>query len=229
MGICYQTHGILAVVNPAAPDKTFEAFWAELSALNPAFSPYIWTPAVSKPVTRIGKFYGRAFTVSAITESSVTIDSPDIHGIVEVPRESFEVIYADWRQYRYESLANTNSQETLHVISIIEHVVQTWVRREERTKLIELARTAELLDGIFLVVSYNGHGRIIGPSPVGEPVLLKEVFSDHTPAVLSELELAATKLFNTRATSIEKLAAEHPGFDKAAYRSVVARTQWADR
>jgi hypothetical protein len=217
------------VINPATPDKPFEAFWAELSALNPTLSPYIWTPSIPKPVTRIGKFYGRAFTVSAITESSVTIDSPDIHGVVEIPRRSFEVIYADWRQYRYESLAGTNSQETLHVISIIEHVVQTWVRREERTKLIELARTTALPDGIFWVVRYNGHGRILGPSPVGEPVSLKEVFPDHSPAVLSELESAATKLFNTRATSIEKLAAEYPGFDKAVYQSVVARTQWADR
>lgn len=217
------------MINPAAPDKTFEAFWAELSALSPTLSPYIWTPAFPKPVTRIGKFYGKAFTVSAITENSVTIDSPDIHGVVEIPRKSFEIIYADWHQYRYEGLASTNSQETLHVVSIIEHVVQTWVRREERTKLIELARTAELPDGIFFVVSYNGHGRILGPSPVGEPVSLKEIFPDHSPAVLSELEMAATKLFNTRATSIEKLAAEHPGFDMAVYRSVVARTQWADR
>jgi hypothetical protein len=217
------------VINPATPDTTFEAFWAELSALNPTLSPYIWTPEVPKPVTWIGKFYGSAFSVSAITESSVTIDSPDIHGLVEIPRRSFEVIYADWRQYRYESLAASNSQETLHVISIIEYVVQTWVRCEERTKLIELARTTALPDGIFWVVRYNGHGRTLGPSPVGEPVSLKEVFPDHSPAVLSVLESAARKLFNTSATSIEKLAVEHPGFGMAVYLSVVNRTHWADR
>ena len=217
------------MINLAAPGKTFEAFWAELSTFNPTLSPYVWTPEIPKSVARIGKFYGSAFTVSVVTESSVTIDSPDIRGQMEIPRESFMIIYADWHQYMYENLASTNPQETLHVISIINHIVQTWVRRDERTKLIESARMAELPDGVYWVINYNRHSRYIGPSPVGEPVTLREVFPEHSPASLSELEFAAASLFDTRARSIEKLAAEYPGFSYNVYRSVVGRTQWEDR
>ena len=126
------------MINPAAPGKTFEFFWAELST-------------ILRPGSQVGKFYGKAFTISAITILSVEIDSPDVGGVVELPKDAFRAIYADWRNYRYEKLAHTNPQETLHVISITEHVIQTWVRHENRMKLIELARADDLRDGVFRV------------------------------------------------------------------------------
>lgn len=180
-------------------------------------------------------FYGRAFTISLIAESSVTIESPDIQGAVEIPRESFKAIYADWRHYRYESLSSSNSQETLRVISIIGHVVQTWVRREERVELMTIARKAGIPDGVFWIINYNRHGRIIGPQPAGEPVLVREVFPDEQGPHLSELELAASGLHESANAlselicskadldAVGMLAAKYPGFSKDVYGSVVYR------
>jgi hypothetical protein len=201
------------VINPAAPGKSFEMLWAELSA-------------IFLPGCKVAKYYGKAFVVSAATEVSVTIDSPDVGGEVEIPREEFRKIYADWRNYAYEALSHTNSQETLHVVSIISHVVQTWVRREERAKILESARTAKLRDGVFWVVHYNKHGRHLGPRPSGNPLLLSEVFPTQSPSLLSDLEIAAVNLINARGTSVESLLVdEHDGFAPEVYRSVASRNR----
>lgn len=203
------------MINPAAPEKTFETLWAELSA-------------ILLPGCKVAKYYGKAFVVSAVTKGSVRIDSPDVGGEVEISREAFRTTYADWRNYRYEALSHTNTQETLHVVSLIDHIVQTWVRREERAKTLESARTAKLCDGVFWVVNYNRHGRHWGPRPSGETLSLSEVFPTQVPSLLSELELAAIQLFDARGTSVESLEAEYQGFGPEVYRSVVARNQFSE-
>lgn len=204
------------MINPAAPGKSFEILWAEISAILLSGS-------------QVGKFHGKAFRVSAVTDNLVRIDSPDVGGEVDLPREAFKTIYADWRYYRYEKLekpSHTNSQETLHILSLIEHIVQTWVRRESRIKTLESARTAKLRDGVFWVVDYNRHGRHSGPRPSGEPLSLGEVFPTQDPSLLSELESVANKLFNARGTSARNLEVEYPDFAPEVYRSVVARNQF---
>ena len=168
-------------IDAAAPGLPFGAIWSEL-------------PEVLPPGSVVGKFYGRAFTIKAITEAKVTIDSPDVGGLVDIPRHDFEAVYAKWHKYRYENLSHKNSQNILHAISIINHIVQTWVRREERVKQIESARKHGIPNGVFWIVNYNKHSRIIGPSPSGEPVLLSEVFPDQPISLLSQLELIASNL-----------------------------------
>lgn len=204
------------MINPAAPGKAFEILWAEISS-------------ILLSGCQVGKFHGKAFRVSAVTDNFVRIDSPDVGGEVDLPREAFETMYADWRNCRYETLetlSNTNSQEFLHIVSLIEHIVQTWVRRESRTKILESARAAKLRDGVFWVVNYNKHGRHWGPRPSGEPISLGEVFPTQEPPLLSELESVANKLLNARDTSAENLEVEYPGFAPEVYRSVAARNRF---
>ena len=121
-------------INPAEPAQPFDAFWGgEL-------------PVVAPPSKVIGKYYGKAFTIKAITESLVTIASPDVGGLVDIPKRTFEIVYTDWRNYRYENLSLKNSQNILHVVSIIDYIIQTWVRREGKVEQIEKARKAEIPD-----------------------------------------------------------------------------------
>jgi hypothetical protein len=204
------------MIDSAAPGKSFDILWAELSA-------------ILLSGRKVGKYYGRAFVVSAVTEGAVRIDSPDAGGEVEIPREVFSTVYADWRYYRYEALSHTNTQETLHVVSLINHVVMTWVRREERSKILESARAAaKLRDAVFWIVHYNEHSRHVGPRPSGEPLTLSEVFPMQAPSLLSELELAAIKLFNAGGTCVETLEVEHQGFAPEVYWSVIARNQLSE-
>ena len=78
------------MINPSEPGKTFEIFWTELSV-------------ILRPGNRVGKLYGKSFTISAVTELSVAIDSPDVGGVVELPLDAFKTIYADWRSYSLNS------------------------------------------------------------------------------------------------------------------------------
>jgi hypothetical protein len=208
--------------NAAAPDRPFEVLWSDLAVVLP-------------PGTVVSKYYGRALSIRTISGSKVTIDSPDAGGVVDVPKCNFEAVYADWRNYRYERLSGANSQDELHVISIIDHVVQTWVRRDQRVELIERARKAGVPDGIFWVVNYNRDSRFIGPRPVGEPVLVSEVFPEEPMPRLSELESAATSLYEaaselsrvvyskSNVDAVGVLSDKHPGFGRDVYGSVVGR------
>ena len=80
----------MKLIDPAAPGKAFEILWAEISS-------------ILLSGCQVGKFHGKAFRVSDVTDNFVRIDSPDVGGEVDLPREAFETMYANWRHCRYET------------------------------------------------------------------------------------------------------------------------------
>ena len=208
--------------NPFAPGRPFDDLWYDLLWEGPTGSVF-------------GTPYGKSFTMRSITESNVTIDLPNSGGLVDIPKLTLEMVYADWRGYRYERLSPNNSQDILYAVSLIDYVVRTWERHEETRALIERARKAGMPDGVFWVVNYNRYSRHIGPRPSGDDVSLSEVFPDELAARLLELESAASSLHEAAGEIAElvysrksydavgTLTARYPGFSKAAYDSVVFR------
>jgi hypothetical protein len=209
-------------IDPASPGKSFEELWSEL-------------PTAAAPGRQIATFYGNPVTIKAITESRVTIEPSDMSQSVGLPRQAFESVYSEWRKWRYESLSHHMSQELLLVISIIDHVVQTWVRREDEARTIEQARACALPDGVFWILNYNKHSRFIGPRPHGNPISLSDVFPDQSHSTLDKLEAAASRVYESEGwvsalinsskevDARDLLAAKHPGFGKGVYDSVVLR------
>lgn len=204
------------MIDPSAPGISFESLWAEL-------------PAIQSSGAVFGKFHGRPFSISAVADDSVLIDSEDIGGAFEIPRPTLLWVYSNWKKYRYEELSRDNSQLTLHAVSLIDYVVQTWVRRENRERVIELARSLKLCDGVFRVVSYNERGRHIGPGPSGELISLEDVFPDEQPSAISSLESSALRLFGDPSMSQGDLACRYPGYSAEIYGAVVMKNQISNR
>jgi hypothetical protein len=203
------------VIDAAAPAKSFEALWAELLPLQQ--SGHV-----------LGSFYGRTFSISAIADGSVWIDSHGI-GLIEVPRSVLSWTYANWRRYRYQELSAQNSQLTLYAVSLIDHVVNIWVRREQRDELVKRARASQHCDAAFWVVHYNASGRYVGPKPVGETIALAEVLPDELPTVLSTLESNAGRLYHEVCTNLGDLWRKYPGYSPDVYECVAGKNQMSNR
>ena len=203
------------MIDPAAPGKSFDALWAEL-------------PAIQKSGAALGKFHGRPFSISGVEDDYFVVDSVNI-GTFEISRITLAWIYSNWTKYRYEELSPGNSQLTLYAVSLIEHVVQTWARHEDRERLVALARSSSLCDGVFWVVCYNERGRHVGPRPSGEPIALEEVFPSEPLSVIFSLEKDASLLFFESSVSQGYLASRYPGYSAEIYGSVVAKNQMDNR
>jgi hypothetical protein len=204
-----------SVIDAAASDKSFEALWDEIKRLQQSGRV-------------LGSFYGSTFSVSAVTPGSVCLDSHGI-GLIEISRLALSWTYANWQIYRYQTLSPQNAQVTLYTVSLINHVVNIWVRREARDELVRLARASQPCDAAFWVVHYNAWGRYVGPKPVGESITLAEVFPDELPTVLSALESNATRLFHEVCTTAGDLWRKYPGYSPDVYQCVVGRNQICNR
>jgi len=215
-------------IDAANPGRSFEALWNELEFVVPAGSC-------------VSKFHGMAFTIMEITDSKVILESPGENGARTISRSAFEIVYSDWRNYRYENLSPDNSEEILNIISIISKIVQTWVRRAQRDELIEKVRKTRMPDAMFWLVEYNLKSRSMGPRPAGEPIQIDEAFPGQSMPELLKIEEMAIKLFNAY-NQIAKLirteespdahgalGAKYPGFSKDVYGSVVFHAMWVSR
>jgi hypothetical protein len=203
------------MIDPAAPDKPFEALWDELLPLQQSGRV-------------LGMFHGSTFSIAAVVDSFVRIDSHGI-GLLDIPRSALSWTYAHWSKYRYQELSNQNSEMTLYAVSLIDHVVNIWVRREQRDELVKLARASKHCDAVFWVVHYNERGRYVGPKPVGEEVGLAEVFPDELPTILSSLESNARRLLGEFSMSQGDLAYRYPGYSAEIYDAVVMKNQISSR
>jgi len=211
-------------INTAEPNISFENFWSEL-------------PIILRPGKVVGKYYGKSLTIKDVNSLRVTIDSPDSGGTVDIQQNSFQGVYKDWRNYRYEKLSSSNTHDVLDIISIIDHVLQTWVRHEKQIELIEKARHAGVFDGVFWLVNYNNHGRLVGPSPVGEKMSLVDVFPDENQKTLKDVELLASSLYRSANELSAKyydkdfeprewLAKMFPQFSQDVHSSVMHRANY---
>lgn len=220
----FSVRTITMAINPAEPNVYFAKFWSELSS-------------IMSPGKVVGKFHGKAITIKSVNRSHITISSPGSGGIVEIQQNSFKRVYENWRNYRYEELSSSNPQDVLDIISIIDHVIHTWVRREKKIDLIEKARHAGIPDGVFFVVNYNNHGRFIGPKPVGEIVSTIDVFPYENQEKLKEYELLAFSLYRYANELCAKyydkgydprkwLENRFPQFSQKVYRSVISRANF---
>lgn len=211
-------------IDSAELKETFEAFWSDLQR-------------IFQPGKIIGKYYGKSITFKALELSSITIESQDSGGLVKIDKASFKDIYNNWQTYRYEKLSSSNTQLILDIISITDYVIQTWVRRKERHEIINRAKEAGMHDGVFWLLNYNFHTRMIGPSPNGEIIPVLEVFSEEDPKKIKEIESAALSLLESANMICEKyddesfsprewLKSYFPQFSENAHSSVIYRANY---
>ena len=111
------------------------------------------------------------------------------------------------------------------------------MRREQKIELVEKAQIAGIPDGIFWLVNYNKHGRLIGPNPSGEIISLTEVFPNESHEMLKEVESQAlslyksaneicSKIYDKDFAPLKLLQNKFPQFGRDTYSSVISHANY---
>lgn len=104
-----------------------------------------------------------------------------------------------------------------------------------RTAAERRARRAPLDDGVFAVLHFNLHHRLLDPPPRQPPIDPRKLFADRTPAELDaaigraqalrnaalDAGLAVLAAGGDEAAVIRRLGEAHPGFRPETYREVM--------
>lgn len=107
----------------------FEKFWLRLQhELSEDTAIHNWTAHSG--------YLGDSFTVIAVQQNNVAVDTPGARNIQVIPRADFEIVYPLWRDYlsgkvpRY--VIRDHTRFSKYIISIIHHLEQEQLEGDQK-------------------------------------------------------------------------------------------------